>query len=131
MSHNQSKNHDHVNMKHDHQGHEHSNHMEDLKQRFIISTIVTVPILLFSSMIQMWFDFTIDFTYRDILTLALSTLVYFYGGWPFLTMMAEEIKSKEPGMMTLISMAISVAYFYSAITIFISEEKSFFGNLQH
>jgi Cu2+-exporting ATPase len=103
--------------------------MEDLKQRFIISVIVTIPILLFSSMIQMWFGFTIDFPYRDLLTLALSTLVYFYGGWPFLTMMVEEIKSKEPGMMTLISMAISVAYFYSAITIFISEEKSFFWEL--
>lgn len=124
--HNTSTNHD------QHQNHHnvgHSHHMEDLKQRFIISVIVTIPILLFSSMIQMWFGFTIDFPYRDLLTLALSTLVYFYGGWPFLTMMVEEIKSKEPGMMTLISMAISVAYFYSAITIFISEEKSFFWEL--
>ncbi|MBN2721321.1 MAG: copper-translocating P-type ATPase [Campylobacterales bacterium] len=107
----------------------HLHHMEDLKQRFIISIILTIPILLFSSMIQMWFGFTIDFPYMDLLTFTLSTLVYLYGGWPFLTMMTEEIKSKEPGMMTLISMAISVAYFYSAITIFISEEKSFFWEL--
>jgi Cu2+-exporting ATPase len=122
MLHNSNENHDYHNVGHSH-------HMEDLKQRFIFSVIVTIPILLFSSMIQMWFGFTIDFPYMDLLTFALSTMIYFYGGWPFLTMMIEEIKSKEPGMMTLISMAISVAYFYSAITIFISEEKSFFWEL--
>lgn len=113
----------------DHQHAGHSHHAEDLKQRFIISIILTVPVLLFSSMIQMWFGFIIDFSYRDLFTFVLSTLIYFYGGWPFLTMMIKEVKSKEPGMMTLISMAISVAYFYSAITIFISEEKSFFWEL--
>lgn len=126
MLHNQHTNHD------QHQNHhntEHSHHMEELKQRFIVSIIMTIPILLFSSMIQMWFGFTINFPYRDLSTFILSTLIYFYGGWPFLTMMTTEIKSKEPGMMTLISMAISVAYFYSAITIFISEEKSFFWEL--
>lgn len=117
------------NTDHDHHNNGHSHHMEELKQRFVFSIILTIPILLFSSMIQMWFGFAIDFPYRDLLTFVLSTLVYFYGGWPFLTMMAGEIRSKKPGMMTLISMAISVAYFYSAITIFISEEKSFFWEL--
>ncbi len=125
MSHNE--NHDHTKMNHDRHVHSHST--EDLKHRFIISVIVTIPILLFSPMIQMWFGFIIDFPYMDLLTFALSTLIYFYGGWPFLTMMIEEIKSKEPGMMTLISMAISVAYFYSAIALLIWPDKSFFWEL--
>ncbi len=125
MSHNE--NHDHAKMNHDRHVHSHST--EDLKHRFIISVIVTIPILLFSPMIQMWFGFIIDFPYMDLLTFALSTLIYFYGGWPFLTMMIEEIKSKEPGMMTLISTAISVAYFYSAIALLIWPDKSFFWEL--
>ncbi|MDD5405371.1 MAG: copper-translocating P-type ATPase [Sulfurovaceae bacterium] len=114
---------------HEHHDLEHTHHMDELKRRFIISVILTVPILLFSPMMQSWFGFVIDFPYRDFITFILSTLIYFYGGWPFLTMMAGEIKAKKPGMMTLISMAISVAYFYSSITLFISEEKSFFWEL--
>lgn len=117
------------NENHDHHGVGHSHHMEDLKQRFIFSVIVTIPILLFSPMIQDLLGFTIDFPYRDFLTFLLSTLIYFYGGWPFLTMMIQEIRSKEPGMMTLISMAISVAYFYSAVALLVSAENSFFWEL--
>ncbi len=122
MSHHENKNHNHHSIGHSH-------HMEELKQRFIISAVLTIPILLFSPMIQMWFGFIIDFPYRDLLTFALSTLIYFYGGWPFLTMMTKEVKSKELGMMTLISMAISVAYFYSTVILFISAEESFFWEL--
>ncbi len=126
ISHNSSTHHD---QHQDHRKMGHLHHMYGLKKRFIISVIVTIPILLFSHMIQMWFGFTIDFPYMNLLVFALSTLIYFYGGWPFLTMMIEEIKSKEPGMMTLISMAISVAYFYSTIALLIRPEESFFWEL--
>ena len=107
----------------------HMHHMEDMKKRFIVSMIVTIPILLFSPMIQQWFGFTIDFPYRDIVTFILATFIYLYGGKPFLTMMVDEIKSRKPGMMTLISMAISVAYFYSAMTLIMPEGKAFFWEL--
>lgn len=119
----------HVNKSYHHHNYGHAHHMDELKQRFIVSIVVTIPILLFSPMLQMWFGFTIDFPYRDLLTFMLSTLIYFYGGWPFLTAMIKEIKSRRPGMMTLVSMAISVAYFYSAIALLISGEKSFFWEL--
>jgi Cu2+-exporting ATPase len=107
----------------------HIHHMESMKRRFIVSMIVTVPVLLFSPMIQQWLGFSIDFPYRDLVTFLLATFIYFYGGWPFLTMMIGEIRSGKPGMMTLISMAISVAYFYSAMTLIMPEGKAFFWEL--
>jgi len=107
----------------------HSHHMHDFKQRFIVSLIVTIPILLLSSMIQEWFGFVITLPYQNTIVPLLSSFIYLYGGWPFLTMMTEEIKSLKPGMMTLISMAISVAYFYSASTLFFHQGKAFFWEL--
>ncbi|MDD3591769.1 MAG: heavy metal translocating P-type ATPase, partial [Sulfurovum sp.] len=107
----------------------HSHHMHDFKKRFIVSLIVTIPILLLSSMIQEWFGFVITLPYQNTIVLLLSSFVYLYGGWPFLTMMTEEIKSLKPGMMTLISMAITVAYFYSASTLFFHQGKAFFWEL--
>ncbi len=107
----------------------HMHHMEDMKRRFIVSAIVTIPILLFSPTIQQWFGFALDIPYRETFTFILATFIYLYGGKPFLTMMGEEIRSKKPGMMTLISMAISVAYFYSASTLFIPGGKAFFWEL--
>ena len=123
---------------HEHTGHEgheghagmgHMHHMEELRQRFIVSLIATVPILLFSPMLQEWFGFSIDFLNRDVGTFAIATFVYLYGGKPFLTMAVDELKSRTPGMMTLISMAISVAYFYSASTLFFPGGKAFFWEL--
>ncbi len=107
----------------------HTHHMDEMKQRFIVSSLLTVPILLFSPMIQQWFGFTIDFPFRDAITFLLSTVIYFYGGKPFLTMTVDEIRSKKPGMMTLISMAISVAYFYSVASFFLPGGKAFFWEL--
>ncbi len=107
----------------------HMHHMEDMKRRFIVSMVVTIPILLFSPMVQEWFGFHIDFPYRDAVTFVLATFIYLYGGKPFLTMMVDEIKSHKPGMMTLISMAISVAYFYSAMTLVMPGGKAFFWEL--
>ncbi|BDY13729.1 copper-translocating P-type ATPase [Hydrogenimonas cancrithermarum] len=114
---------------HDHTTMGHIHHMEDMKRRFIVSVIVTVPILLLSPMIQAWFGFTLDVPYREAVVFILSTFIYLYGGKPFLTMTVDEIKSRKPGMMTLISMAISVAYFYSAMTLVMPDGKAFFWEL--
>ncbi len=126
MSHDSHKNHGGG---HDHTTAGQMHHMKDMKRRFIVSVIVTIPILLLSPMIQQWFGFTIDIPYREGIIFALATFIYLYGGKPFLTMMIGEIRSKKPGMMTLISMAISVAYFYSAMTLVMPGGKEFFWEL--
>ena len=107
----------------------HMHHMEEMKQRFIVSTILSIPVLLFSPTIQQWFSFDIDFPYREFVVFLFATIIYFYGGKPFLVMTVSEIRSKKPGMMTLISMAISVAYFYSVMTLFMPGGKAFFWEL--
>ncbi|MGO1529402.1 MAG: heavy metal translocating P-type ATPase [Senegalia sp. (in: firmicutes)] len=114
-------------------GHDHHNHHEmmikDFKRRFFISLIVTIPILILSPMIQEWFNFSIKFIGDGYVLFALSTFIYFYGGWPFLTGLKDELIEKKPGMMTLIAMAISVAYFYSTATVFGLEGNDFFWEL--
>src|SRR6056297_3829917 len=103
--------------------------IEDFKRRLFISIIVTVPVLLLSPMIQNWFNFNIDFSGSSYVLLGLSTFIYFYGGWPFLTGFIDEMKEKNPGMMTLIAMAISVAFLYSGATVLGLEGSDFFWEL--
>ncbi|HCX04853.1 MAG TPA: heavy metal translocating P-type ATPase [Clostridiales bacterium] len=103
--------------------------IEDFKKRFFISIIVTVPVLLLSPMIQDWFNFSIKFTGSSYVLLGLSTFIYFYGGWPFLTGFIDEMKEKNPGMMTLIAMAITVAFLYSGATVLGLEGSDFFWEL--
>lgn len=92
-----------------HEGH----HTSDFIKRFWISLALTVPILLLSHMIQGWLSFQISFAGDRFVLMALGTAIYIYGGIPFLKGMVAEIKSKAIGMMTLVALAISVAYFYS------------------
>jgi Cu2+-exporting ATPase len=113
---------------HDHTAH-HKMMMEDFKRRFIISLIVTIPILVLSPLIQEFLGFDLNFTGSNYLLFLLSSFVFFYGGWPFLKGLGSELKSKSPGMMTLIAVAISVAYFYSAAVVFGLEGKFFFWEL--
>jgi len=80
-------------------------------------------------MIQDWFNFELDFPGRAVILFALSAFVYFYGGWPFLKGLKEEIAARNPGMMTLIAMAISVAFFYSTATLLGLEGDDFFWEL--
>jgi P-type Cu2+ transporter len=111
-------------------GHSHHSLMlDDYRKRLIISLIVTVPILLLSPMIQQWVGFRIDFAGRAYTLFAFSAFIYFYGGWPFLKGLAEELKAKNPGMMTLIGMAISVAFIYSSATVFGLAGEDFFWEL--
>ncbi|WP_235283190.1 heavy metal translocating P-type ATPase [Methanosarcina sp. 2.H.A.1B.4] len=101
-------------------GHEdhHAHMLADFRKRFIVSFILTFPVLLFSPMIQGFFGFELRVPVADILTFLLSSVVYFYGGYPFLKGIKDELAEKSPGMMTLIAVAISVAYFYSSAVVF-------------
>ncbi len=115
-----------------HNGGHHNHHemmIEDFKRRFFISLIVTVPILVLSPMIQEWTNIELSFTGSNYVLFALATFIYFYGGWPFLKGLVEELKEKTPGMMTLIAMAITVAYIYSSATVFGLEGNDFFWEL--
>ena len=116
-----------------HQGHENHHAMmaADFRQRFWISLILTVPILILSPMLQSLFGLTqvISFPGDHYVLLAFSSAIYFYGGKPFLTGLYDEIKEQQPGMMTLIGMAISVAYFYSAAVALGLAGKVFFWEL--
>lgn len=116
-----------------HKGHDHTAHhkmmMQDFKQRFIVSLIFTIPILILSPLIQNWLGFDISFNGSNYVLFLLSSFVFFYGGWLFLKGLFTELKEKSPGMMTLIAVAISVAYFYSAAVVFGLEGKFFFWEL--
>lgn len=116
------------NQKHTHHDH-HYMMLEDFRRRFIVSLLLTLPILLLSSTIQEWFRFTLDFWGREYLLFALSSLIFFYGGWPFLHGLYGEIGRRSPGMMTLIAVAISVAYIYSGAAVLGLSGTFFFWEL--
>ena len=101
-------------------GHDHEGMIADFKQRFWVSVVLTVPILALSPMIQqlLGVEDAWRFPGDAFLLFALSTIVYFYGGWPFLTGLVDELKERQAGMMTLIAVAITAAYFYSAAVTF-------------
>ncbi len=113
-----------------HEGHDHHAMMiNDFKNRFWISLILTVPILLLSEMIQHWLEFEIKFPGDKYVLLILSSFIFFYGGRPFLKGMINELKAKSPGMMTLIGLAITVAYVFSVAVIFGFQGMDFFWEL--
>jgi len=120
-------------MDHDHEMHRadaHHHAIEDFRRRFIVSTLLTVPILLLSAPVQALLGVTIVFPGSDYLLFALATLVYFYGGWPFLAGIVSELRVRMPGMMTLIAVAITVAYVYSSAVVFgIVGTEGFFWEL--
>ncbi len=101
----------------------------DFRKRFWVSLVLTVPVLLLSPMIQEFLGFTLAFTGQNYLIFSLSTIVFLYGGWPFLKGLVSEVKKRAPGMMTLIAVAISVAYVYSSAVVFGLEGKMFFWEL--
>jgi Cu2+-exporting ATPase len=136
-------NHNHVHNEHEHKqseghghksGHEHHDHshmISDYKNRFWISLGLTIPILLLSPMIQKFLglDESLAFAGSQYVLFALSTVVFFHGGYPFLKGLFDELKKLQPGMMTLIAIAISVAYFYSSAVVFGLGGKIFFWEL--
>lgn len=120
-AHKKDKTHDH----HDH----HQMMINDFKKRFWASSILTIPILLLSPMVQRWLGVNWGFQGDGWVLFTLSSIVYFYGGWPFLSGIVEELKKRKPGMMTLIAVAISAAYLYSSAVVFGLEGKTFFWEL--
>lgn len=125
-THSDEHNHHHSDSGYDkHEGH----HTHDFLKRFWVSLIITVPILLLSQMIQEWFGFTVAFPGDKYVLLALGTFIYIYGGMPFLKGIVGEIKAKAIGMMTLVAIAISVAYIYSVAVVFGLPGMDFFWEL--
>ncbi len=102
---------------HDHHEH-HKQMVEDFKFRFWWVLGLTIPILALSPMIQQFLGVDWRCTGDSYLLAALSTVVFFFGGWPFLSGLVDELKKKQPGMMTLIGLAITVAYVYSTAVVF-------------
>jgi Cu2+-exporting ATPase len=126
--------HEHVtkmpNAGHEHQDH-HAHMAMDFQKRFWISLVVTLPILVLSPMLQMLVGLqeAIRFPGDVYVLFGLSSAVFWYGGWPFLKGLFSEIQSRQPGMMTLISVAIATAYVYSSAVVFGLTGKMFFWEL--
>jgi copper-(or silver)-translocating P-type ATPase len=108
-----------------HAGH----HTSDFLKRFWICVVITIPLLLLSHMIQQWLHFIIAFKGDNYVLLVLGTVIYFYGGMPFLKGMIGEIRSKNVGMMTLVALAITVAFIYSVAIVFGLTGMDFFWEL--
>jgi len=122
----------HQGMGHEKGGGDHHAHMvADFRRRFWISLGATLPILILSPMIQAFLGFrkTLGFPGDAYLLWALSSFVFFYGGWPFLKGLFDELGKKQPGMMTLIAIAITTAYAYSSVVVFGLSGKVFFWEL--
>ena len=102
-----------------HGGHDHAAMVADFRRRFWISLVLTAPVLVLAPMLQEWLGLrdTLAFSGDRWVQLGLATAIYFYGGWPFLTGLVSELRQRQPGMMTLVALAISVAYGYSALVV--------------
>lgn len=107
----------------------HAMMVQDFKRRFWVSLAVMIPIMVLSPMIQMFLGVDWRFPGDSYVLLALSTFLFFYGGWPFLKGARDELKRRSPAMMTLITLAIIVAYVYSAATVFGVQGSDFFWEL--
>lgn len=129
----------HHNTRHDHQDHDMHSHSHDKHQghnpemfrdRFWLSLILTIPVVLYSHMVQGWLGFTMpEFSGSDWIPFVLGTVIFFYGGTVFIKSAVGELKARQPGMMTLISLAILSAYIYSVATTFFISGTEFFWEL--
>ncbi|MGF6930716.1 Cu2+-exporting ATPase [Chitinophaga sp. W2I13] len=121
--------HAHASMNHGAHHDHHAMMIADFRKRFYVVLVLTVPVMLLSEMIQHWLGISFTFPGDGYVLLVLSSVVFLYGGWPFLKGWWEEMKSREPGMMTLIGFAITVAYVYSVATVFGLPGMDFFWEL--
>jgi P-type Cu2+ transporter len=139
-----------MDMQHDHSGHpmtsmpsgaenhaehgaahaDHSGHEKMFQQKFWISLLLSLPVLLYSKGLQMMLGVSMPaFPGSQWIAPLFSLIVFFYGGLPFLKMSIPELKNRQPGMMTLISLAITVAFVYSLATLFLPGQSDFFWEL--
>jgi Cu2+-exporting ATPase len=120
-----------------HAGHEehaehadHTGHEEMFRRRFWVSLVLSIPVLLYSPMIQEWLGISMPpFPGSQWITPVFSVIIFAYGGIPFLQMAVPELRNRQPEMMTLISLAISVAFVYSLAALFILQGETFFWEL--
>lgn len=112
-----------------HAGHDHQAMIRDFRQRFYVVLALTIPVMLLSKMIQHWMGLNISFPGDNYVLCALSAVIFFYGGWPFLSGWWSEMRMRNPGMMTLIGFAITVAFIYSVATLFGLQGMDFFWEL--
>jgi Cu2+-exporting ATPase len=121
----------------EHAGHEehgghgsHAGHEIMFRDRFWVSLLLSIPVLVFSPALQNWLSYAAPtFPGSDWITPVLAIAIFVYGGFPFLQMASWELRDRQPGMMTLISLAITVAFVYSLATIFVELGESFFWEL--
>ena len=123
-------------MNHDEAGHAatgHASHHEQMvaeyRKRFWIVLLLTIPVTMLSPMMMMLFGYHFDFPGANFVVFGLSTVIFFYGGKPFLEGAWEEWKNRSLGMMMLISLAIVSAYIYSTFTAFFIEGSDFYFEL--
>ncbi|HZH69714.1 MAG TPA: copper-translocating P-type ATPase [Flavobacteriaceae bacterium] len=129
IHHDHSQHSSHTNDEHVGHHNHHGHHVGDYWKRFLVSTIVTVPVLLLSPMIQQWAEFEISFAGDKYVLAFLSTFIFFYGGYPFLKGLYDEVKSNTIGMMTLIGIAITVAWAYSVAITFGLDGMDFYWEM--
>jgi Cu2+-exporting ATPase len=127
---------DHEDMDHDSHGkHDigHSSHhaamIEDFRKRFWVVLVLSIPIIILSEMVQMLFGYTLSFPGSKILLFLLSSIVFFYGGLPFFKGAKDEFAARKPGMMMLITLAITTSYIYSTLTTFFIQGSEFYFEL--
>lgn len=125
--------HQHHHQEEGHLNHNHHDHhammVEDFKKRFLISLILAVPILFLSPMIQEFLGVNLRFSGDSYLLFGLATILFIYGGKPFFSGSKDELRDKSPAMMTLIALAITVAYVYSSATVFFIQGNDLFWEL--
>jgi Cu2+-exporting ATPase len=109
---------------------DHTGHEQMFRRKFWISLILSLPVLFFSPALQDWLGYTApEFPLSEWITPLFAIVVFFYGGWPFLEMAVPELRNRKPGMMTLISLAITVAFVYSLAALFLPSGATFFWEL--
>nr|WP_246279879.1 copper-translocating P-type ATPase [Natronomonas salina] len=108
----------------------HAGHEEMFRRRFFVSTLLSIPVLLYSETLQAWLGFSVPaFPGSEWISPVFAVIVFAYGGVPFLRMAVPELKDRSPGMMTLISMAITVAFVYSLASVAFPTQSAFFWEL--
>lgn len=108
----------------------HKHHEKMFKRKFFISTILSIPVLYFSTFISGLFNYTpIEFAGSNLIVPIFSVIIFAYGGLPFLNMAKDELEDRQPGMMALISLAIIVAFTYSMTSLLLADTSSFFWEL--
>jgi Cu2+-exporting ATPase len=115
----------------EHESHvDHTGHEDMFRRRFWVSTLLSIPVLVFSPAVQDFLNYSVSaFPGSFWITPVFSVIVFIYGGIPFIEMAVPEIKKRKPGMMTLISLAIGVAFIYSLAALFFSIGTTFFWEL--